>query len=177
MTKDPETAIEGTLHSVDGEGVVRMKSRYATDVEDLWTAITDPARLSRWYANVVGDLRVGGEFTATVHGSQWDGRGRIDVCQPPRRLEVTMWEEGGAQSVVVAELVDDDGGGTVLVIERRDVPLDKAYAYGAGWQVHIEDLASHLAGHDCVDFGEAWLARWDELAETYRGMTAAPLEH
>ena len=33
MTKDPRTAIEGTLHSVAGQGIVRMKSRYATDID------------------------------------------------------------------------------------------------------------------------------------------------
>jgi uncharacterized protein YndB with AHSA1/START domain len=175
VTKDPKVAIEGTVHSSGGEGIVRMKRRYATDVEDLWAAITQPERLARWYGNVEGDLNVGGEFTAFVHGSHWEGRGRIDVCRAPSRLEVTMWEAGGAPSIVTAE-VTADGDGSVLVIERRGVPLDKAYAYGAGWHVHVEDLSAHLAGQDCEDFGPAWLARWDELGRTYREMAVVPLE-
>jgi uncharacterized protein YndB with AHSA1/START domain len=175
MTENSATSIESTLHSRDGKGIVRMKSRYETGIEDLWSAITEPERLARWYGKVEGDFRVGGEFTALVSGSQWEGRGRIDVCNPPRNLEVTMWEEGGTESVVAAELVAD-GEDTVLVIERRDVPLDKLYAYGAGWQVHVEDLVSYLAGREPVEFGTAWLARWDKLAPSYRAMTVVPLE-
>ena len=34
----------GTLRSADGKGVVRMEDRYDTDIDDLWSAITDPAR-------------------------------------------------------------------------------------------------------------------------------------
>ena len=176
MTENPGGAIEGTLHSVGGKGVVRMKSRYETDIDDLWSALTDPQRLARWYGKVEGDLRVGGQFTATVFGSGWDGRGRIDVCDPPRKLEVTMWEEEGAEGVVAAELVAD-GDDTILVIERRGIPLDAVYAYGAGWQAHVEDLGAHLAGQDCSDWpGDSW-PRWEELAPSYREMTVVPLEH
>lgn len=175
MTENSGAAIEGTLHSVDGKGVVRMKSRYETDIDDLWAALTDPQRLARWYGKVEGDLRVGGEFTATVFGSGWDGRGRIDACDPPRQLLVTMWEEEGAEGVVAAELVTD-GDDTILVIERRDIPLDQLYAYGAGWQAHVEDLGAHLAGQDCSDWpGDSW-PRWDELAPSYREKTVVPLE-
>jgi uncharacterized protein YndB with AHSA1/START domain len=175
MTESPEPAIEGTLHSVGGKGVVRMKSRYETDIDDLWSALTDPQRLGRWYGNVDGDLRVGGEFTATVHGSGWDGRGRIDECDPPRQLRVTMWEEAGAEHLTTAELVAD-GDDTVLVLEVRGVPLALVYAYGAGWQAHVENLGAHLAGQDCADWPSGSWPRWEELAPSYREMTVVPLE-
>jgi uncharacterized protein YndB with AHSA1/START domain len=56
--------VVGTLRAVDGKGVVRMEGAYDTDIEDLWTALTDPRRLSRWIADVEGDLRLGGVFRA-----------------------------------------------------------------------------------------------------------------
>ena len=129
MTKDPGTAIEGTLHSVDGQGIVRMKSRYSTDIDDLWSALTDPQRLARWYGKVEGDLTVGGEFTAIVAASGWNGRGRVDVCDPPRKLGVTMWEQDGDEGAVVAELTTDgDTDWTMLTIERRGIALDVTWA-------------------------------------------------
>jgi uncharacterized protein YndB with AHSA1/START domain len=42
--------ILGSLRSADGTGVVRIEDRYDTGIDDLWSALTDPRRLARWYA-------------------------------------------------------------------------------------------------------------------------------
>ncbi len=52
----PGTRILGSLRSADGNGVVRIEDRYDTDIEDLWSALTDPGRLARWHGQVDGDL-------------------------------------------------------------------------------------------------------------------------
>ena len=54
--------ILGSLRSADGKGIVRMEDRFDTDIDDLWSALTDPRRLARWYGEVEGDLRLGGEY-------------------------------------------------------------------------------------------------------------------
>jgi uncharacterized protein YndB with AHSA1/START domain len=56
--------IVGTLRIADGKGVVRMEDRFDTDIDDLWSALTDPGRLARWLGEFEGDLRLGGEFRA-----------------------------------------------------------------------------------------------------------------
>lgn len=175
MTEEQGSAIDGTLGTRGGKGVVVMRARYATDPADLWSAITEPERLARWYGMVEGDLRVGGEFTAFVHGSHWEGRGRIDACDPPRTLQVTMAEEGRPEGIVTARLVPD-GAHTVLVIERAEVPLDQLVAHGAGWQLHVEDLAAYLGGRETHEWGESWLERWDQLEVAYRDVAIVPLE-
>jgi uncharacterized protein YndB with AHSA1/START domain len=38
----------------------------------LWTALTDPARLARWYGQVDGDLRPGGAFRLYVESADRD---------------------------------------------------------------------------------------------------------
>jgi Activator of Hsp90 ATPase homolog 1-like protein len=154
MSQVSGTAIEATLHSRDGKGVARLKS---------------------WYGDVEGDLRLGGEFTATVHGSGWDGRGRVEVCEPPHRLVLTMWEEEGDEGIVTVELVAD-GDHTILEIERSGMPLDSAWAYGAGWQSHLEDLAAHLTGQEHSPWSSESWPRWDELAPSYRELPITPLE-
>jgi uncharacterized protein YndB with AHSA1/START domain len=53
----PETRILGSLRSADGKGVVRIEDRYDTDIGDLWSALTDPRHLARWYGQIEGDLR------------------------------------------------------------------------------------------------------------------------
>src|ERR1700745_2650085 len=85
----PGARILGSLRSADGTGIVRIEARYDTDINDLWSALTDPRRLARWYGQIEGDLRPGGQFRGHIEGSGWDGAGRVDVCEPPRRLLVT----------------------------------------------------------------------------------------
>ena len=36
------TRILGSLRSADGVGVVRIEDRYDTDIDDLWSALSDP---------------------------------------------------------------------------------------------------------------------------------------
>src|SRR5260370_22943508 len=85
----PATRILGSLRSADGKGVVRIEDRYHTDIDDLWSALTDPPRLARWYGQVEGDLRPGGEFRLYLESMGWDGTGRVEACEPPRRLLVS----------------------------------------------------------------------------------------
>jgi uncharacterized protein YndB with AHSA1/START domain len=163
------TRILGSLRSADGKGIVRMEDRYDTDVEDLWTALTDPRRLARWIAEVEGDLRLGSEFRARFT-SGWEGTGRVEACEPPRRLLVLTSEAGAPDEHVIEATLTADGDQTILVIEERGVPIEHLAGYGAGWQVHVEDLAAHLAGRERCDMK----ARWDELIPVYSRAEVSP---
>ncbi len=150
----------------DTHGVVRVEDVYDTDIDDLWSALTDPERLARWVATVEGDLRLGGVVQATFT-SGWEGPGRIDECDAPHHLRLTMQagtdEEGELDAVLTA-----DGDRTRLVVEERGLPLGSLPAYGAGWQAHLEDLARYLGGGDSV-----WMTRWEELRPAYNDLEIA----
>ena len=51
------TRILGSLRSADGKGIVRMQDRFDTDIDDLWSALTDPRRLARWLGGDPGPRR------------------------------------------------------------------------------------------------------------------------
>ena len=157
------TRILGSLRSADGKGIVRMEDRFDTDIDDLWSALTDPARLARWIAEVEGDLRLGGEFRARFT-SGWEGTGRVEACEPPRRLLVLTRDADEPDEEVLEATLTADGDQTILVFEERGMPIEHLAAYGAGWQVHVEDLAAHLAGRERCDIK----ARWDELIAAYQ---------
>ena len=161
----------------DGAGVVRIEDRYDTDIDDLWQAITDPRRLSRWYGEVTGDLRPGGEFQEYISDAELTSRGRIEACEPPTRLLVTSretdesWQKGtGAEPFdgVTEVTLTADGDQTILVIEARGLPRDKLAGYGAGWQIHAENLAAHVHGLEVGDTGE----RWESLSPAYEALAA-----
>jgi uncharacterized protein YndB with AHSA1/START domain len=159
--------LAGSLRAVDGKAVVRMEDVFDTGIDDLWSALTDPQRLARWIARVEGDLQLGGQFRASFT-SGWEGPGRVEVCDPPRRLLVTMAQDQDDETVIAAELIPD-GDRTRLLVEERGLPLNEAADHGAGWQAHVEDLAAHLAGRPRAD----WRTRWAELTPAYLGQQRA----
>ncbi len=163
----PGARILGSLRSADGKGVVRMEDRFDTDIDDVWSALTDPRRLARWLGEFEGDLRLGGEYRARFYSSGWEGNGRVEVCEPPRRLLVINAEEDRDEHVIEATLAAD-GDHTILVLEERGMPVNLLAAYGAGIQVHVEDLAAHLAGRERCDAD----ARWTELQPAYEELAA-----
>jgi uncharacterized protein YndB with AHSA1/START domain len=159
--------ILGSLRSADGKGVVRMEDRFDTDIDDLWSALTDPRRLARWIGDVEGDLRLGDEFRFRFFASGSEGTGRVDACEPSRRLLLTIALGQPDEDVIEATLTTDSGQ-TMLVWEERGMPLHLLAAYGAGVQIHIEDLAAYLAGRERVDAA----ARWNELEPAYQDLAA-----
>ena len=170
MTGDARagTRILGSLRSADGKGAVRMEDRFDTDIDDVWSAFTDPGRLARWLGEVAGDLRLGGEFRARYFASGWEGTGRVEACEPPRRLLVLTKQPDQPDEHAIEVTLAADGDQTILVLEERGMPLDLLAAYGAGVQVHVEDLAAHLAGRARCDAD----ARWAELMPAYQDLAA-----
>jgi uncharacterized protein YndB with AHSA1/START domain len=173
----PGTRILGSLRSADGKGIVRIEDRYDTDIDDLWTALTDPARLARWYGQVEGDLRPGGEFRLYLEADDLEATGRVEACEPPRRLLVTTRETDESYlrgkgvppfDESLEATLTPDGDQTILVIEVKGMPLDKVAFYGAGWQIHAENLAGYIAGRERGDTE----ARWNDLVPPYQDLAA-----
>jgi uncharacterized protein YndB with AHSA1/START domain len=166
MTSNPSgQRILGTLRAEDGVGVVRIEERFAAGIDEVWSALTEPERLARWYADVEGDLRVGGEIHVRVFASGAEGNRRITACDPPRGFTVVSKKPDQAGEDTFVVTLGADGDQTVLVFEHHGIPLDLLFAYGAGEQIHVEDLGAHLAGRE-RDSAEA---RWEALESAYRG--------
>ena len=136
-------SILGSMRALDEtRGAVRVEDIYDTDIDDLWRACTVPERLARWIAEVSGDLRVGGAVSA-VFTSTWSGPARIEICDAPHHLLLTT-EPGTDDEAQIEAWLTAEGSRTKLVIEDRGLPVDGLHFYGAGWQVHLEDLGRSL---------------------------------
>lgn len=125
----------GSLRSVDGKGIVRMEDRLDAGIDDVWSALTDPARLARWLGEIEGDLRVGGEFHAHFLASDWKGTGQIEACDPPQRLRVATRDEDdpdGDFDHALEVTLTVDGDATLVVWEERGMPENLLAAYGRG---------------------------------------------
>jgi hypothetical protein len=82
-------------------------------------------------------------------------------------LLVTKHVKASDEGVIEVTLAAD-GDLTMLAWEERGMPLDHLAAYGAGIQVHVEDLAAHLAGQERCDAD----ARFGELLPAYQDLAS-----
>src|SRR6478672_4959289 len=167
MTDD--ASVLGSLHSVDGEGVVRMEDRLDTGIDDLWGALTGPDRLAHWFGEVEGELSQGGEFRVRS-GLVGERRGQVEACEPPQRLLLTMRDPAPqpgqpGQTVIEAQLIAE-GAQTRLVWEERAIPVNLLPAYGAGIQIHVEHLADYISGRELRNVE----TRWNELFPAYEAL-------
>jgi uncharacterized protein YndB with AHSA1/START domain len=160
--------ILGSLRAKNGKGIARLEDRYDTAIDDLWSALTNPHRLARWYGEVEGDLRFGGEFQ--VWHADGGRTGRVDACEPPQSLLVMLRDPdprpGQPEETVIEAQLTAAGDQTILVVEDRGLPLHLLAAYGAGLQIHLEHLGDHIAGRESGDTEQ----RWDELLPHYEAL-------
>jgi uncharacterized protein YndB with AHSA1/START domain len=135
---------------------VRLRRDYDAPIEDVWDALTNPERISRWFLPVSGDYRVGGRYQL-----EGNAGGEIVACERPNRLKVT-WVYGEMPSDAdVSELElrlsPIDGGGTRFELEHTAVvPEDRWAEYGpgavgVGWDGGLLGLGLHLRGGSMGD--------------------------
>lgn len=159
-----------------GDARVAVFTRiYATTVEDLWDACTDPARLARWYTTVAGDLRLGGRFTQTNMGG-----GTISRCDPPHRLTLTLGD--GADEIDVTIASGPREGTAELEIQHATTldthtiggeVYDAVYCMGGGYYPRLAALDQLLRGTLPADYDATAFHLNPDMRETIeRGSTA-----
>jgi uncharacterized protein YndB with AHSA1/START domain len=126
-----------------------LTRHYDAPIDDVWDAVTDPERLSRWFLPVTGDLKPGGRYQ-----TQGNAGGVIKVCEPPRLLRVT-WEMGEAKESDYSEVelrLSEVDGGTEFTLDHVAV-VDPDFwaqfgpgAVGVGWDLTLLGLGTHLRG-------------------------------
>lgn len=138
-------AVEDSTHEGTPVKVVVASRTYPTDAADLWSAVTDPERIPRWFAPVSGDLRLGGRYQ--VEGN---AGGEITACDEPKHFALT-WELGGDTTWVDVHL-EEVADGTLLTLRHAaDVSGNEHWptygpgAVGVGWELGLMGLAEHLA--------------------------------
>jgi uncharacterized protein YndB with AHSA1/START domain len=140
----------------------------STPISTTCAAITDPRLLARWHGEVEGDLRLGCEYRARLFARGWEGTGRVEACDPPRRLLVLTREPDQSEDQSIEVTLTADGGQTILVWEERGMPVAYLAGYGARIQVQVEDLGAYLTGRERCDAG----ARMGELFPAYQDLAA-----
>jgi uncharacterized protein YndB with AHSA1/START domain len=124
------TRLLGILGTADGKGVVRVQDSVDASIETVWSAITDPARLAGWWGEVEGNLQLGGEYRERVFASGWEGTGRVEACEAPRRLLLHREPDQPDEQAIEITLTAD-GDQTVVVWEACRWPISPVTGPGS----------------------------------------------
>lgn len=163
----------GLLTAEGHEAQVRFERTFAVPPTDLWSALTEPARVERWLGRLSGDLRVGGAYTLDIadegsaDAAADRATGEVLACESPARL-LLSWSFPGESPSEIEARVDPRGAGSVLLVEHRRLTRGGARGYGAGWHTFLDHLELLLAGR-----ADEWVDRFDELLPAYRGLLPA----
>jgi uncharacterized protein YndB with AHSA1/START domain len=155
----------GVLRSDGDRAAVRFEREYATTIDNLWSALTEPDRVARWLAVGTGDFSLGGTFRLVWDSDESTAEDcEVLACERPRRLEVA-WSPGEQPSVVSVELTPT-ATGTMLVLDHRR--LASPLGTSTGWHWHLAALGTLFDG------GAA--PGWDELEERVQPQYARQLD-
>jgi uncharacterized protein YndB with AHSA1/START domain len=154
-------------HAVaDGAGrSLLLRRTYDASIEDVWSACTDPERISRWLAPIEGDLRLGGTFQLKGNAG-----GEILRCEEPHLIKVTWGLGEGMVTEVEVRLAGGADGGTVLELVHaapaeildemvRTYGPGGTIGLGCGWDLALLGLGLFLRG---AEFDPA---TWEDAPE------------
>jgi uncharacterized protein YndB with AHSA1/START domain len=153
---------DGILETTPDGGVIRFERHLPHPVEDVWSAITEPAQLAQWWlpmaADISVDLVVGGRMEFRTSGPDaMTMTCTILRLEPPTLLEHTHLDEG---SWMRWELAPADGGCVLRlshVVPDTRAAVDNCYLVGL--HESLERLEPCLAGKP-----EPW--DWDRFARS-----------
>ena len=144
--------------------VATISQVYDTDADDLWDAVTDAERISRWFLPITGDLRVGGRYQF-----QGNAGGTVERCTRPTGFAAT-WEYGDEVSWIEVRLTPEGDARTRFELEHVAHVDDERWAQfgpgavGVGWDSGLMGLSLYLwSGGRSMDPQEsaAWVASDD----------------
>ena len=152
----------GTVHKHEDGYQLRFERHLLHPVEQIWTALTDPAQRAQWLAPGEIELALGGRVSLAFTDGDGVIDGQVTAIAPPRLLEFTWTDQDDDFGFVRWEL-DARNGGTRLVLTHT-VP-ESARGFGlpmlAGWHSLLDQLVALL---DDQPFARD---RWQELHDDY----------
>ncbi|MGH2894985.1 MAG: SRPBCC family protein [Solirubrobacteraceae bacterium] len=153
----------GHYEQLNGTPLVRFERTFPHAVTQVWEAITDPARLQKWFPTTVefDELRAEEPITFRFADDRYPPMsGAFREVSPPERL-VFSWGD----DLLIFELEERDGGARCrLAFSVILDSADKAARDAAGWDDCLDMLDDVVSGEtpERPWKSESWKARYNE---------------
>lgn len=132
---------------------------YRASADDVWASVTEPERTARWFGPWRGEAAPGRtvEVQLTYEESAPWCPMRIEACEPPLRLAVSMQDEAGSWSL---ELVLAEAEGTTeLRLIHHLTSTDQLGSTGPGWEYYLDMLTASRTDEPKPDFEDYYPAQ------------------
>ena len=150
----------------DGDAATIVFHRQiARPVAKVWAALTDPERLTDWFAEAKLDrLEVGGTIALYFTGANYRSLAKIVTCEPMTTFAWRWTELDGSKASIVRWDLEPDGDGCRLTLTHSGLPLEEAPGVGAGWHAHLQAIE---------DGADGVFTPWSKLIEREQAVNAA----
>ena len=120
---------------------ITLECRYAAPVAEVWSAVSEPERLSRWFGAVLESLPESGSVVLDVGGLpalvqvvHCDAGGEGGA---PRVLDMRWTWQGEPSTRVLLRLEGDHLGATDLMLEHSGLPEHQETAHEVWREVYL----------------------------------------
>ncbi|MFI7449350.1 SRPBCC family protein [Nonomuraea sp. NPDC049714] len=140
-----------------GADLVLTRS-FRASAEDVWASLTEPERTARWFGPWEGDAAPGRTVKVQLafeEQTPWCDL-RIDACDPPLRLALSMTDESGSWRVEL--LLSESDGSTELRFVHHLTTEDGIGEVGPGWEYYLDMLVAAREGSPMPDFDDYYPA-------------------
>lgn len=126
---------------------------------DVWTSVTASDSTARWIGRWEGDAAPGRSVRLQLlfeQGQPWSDVA-IDICEPPRRLLMTMKDEAGQWRIELT--LTQRGATTELRFMQRLEDPKLAGDVGPGWEYYLDRLVAAREGLPMPSFEDYYPAQ------------------
>ncbi|MFB8351242.1 SRPBCC family protein [Streptomyces niveus] len=138
----------GRLLRTPGGVDLVLTRTFPLPVEEMWAAVTEPARTALWFGPWEGDGGAGTTVRVRMvfeEGESWTEL-RVEACEAPHRLAVSADDEAGSWNLELRLSGTSDTGGTELqLVQHRDTEAGLG-DIGPGWEYYLDMLGASLDG-------------------------------
>lgn len=167
------STVTGRKETRGGQDYVVLTRTFTAPIADVWAAVTQPERLTRWIGTWTGDPTEGRvTFQMLYEGDDMPAEDfAIDECAPPAHLAITTtspYDDGRTVSWhLELDLAEADGVTTLTFAQSVPDP-EMAENVGPGWEYYLDRMVAAETGGDAsqITFDDYYPA----LSEPYRSI-------
>jgi uncharacterized protein YndB with AHSA1/START domain len=144
----------GRLFRTDTGSDLVLTRTFRALADDVWASLTEPERTARWFGPWKGEGRPGSTVKVQMVFEEQEPwvEVRIEACDPPRRLSLSMADEAGSwrMELVLSEV---DGVTELRLVHHLDTE-EGIGEVGPGWEYYLDMLLASRAGKPLPSFDD-----------------------